>query len=252
VRRVCAGAALAMGIPLLAGAQTANLPTSVELGYGRESLSNGSPDWQDTGVDISHRLGEREYLGASLHDVKRFGLEETSAAASYLRPLTDRLGTLVEGSASHGANFLPRTSLAATLQYQFAPAWLLNGGLRSASYTEDHVTEGLLRLERYVSDFSWSVAWKPVNSHGRYAQSFEVRGSYYYGDRSMVGIIAASGREATSVAPNEVVLADVQSIALLGRHHLTDRWALTYAITRVRQGIFYARTGGRLGVQYSF
>ena len=252
MRRVVAGVALALSNPLPALAQTAKLPTSLELGYSRESLSNDSPDWQDTGIDITHRFDAREYLGVSLHDVKRFGVEDVSAAAFYLRPLNERVAASIEGSLSPGASFLPRSSLAATLQFEFAPAWLLHGGLKSATYAEDHVTEGSLKLERYVSDFSWSVTWKPVSALGSYAQSFEVRGNYYYGDRNMVGFIAAYGQEATSVAPEEVVLADVKSIALLGRHHLTERWALTYAITRVEQGTFYTRTGGRLGVQYSF
>ena len=251
--RAAAGVlALAMGAPLLAAAQSAELPTSVELGYAREHLSNDSPDWQDTGIDITHRFGAREYLGVSLHDAKRFGVEDVSAAAFYLMPLSDKVAASIEGSLSPGASFLPQKMLAATLQYEFAPAWLLHGGLKSASYAQDHVTEGSLKLERYVSDFSWSVGWKPVHALGRYAQSFEVRGNYYYGARNMVGIIAAYGQEATSVAPDEVVIADVRSIALLGRHHLTPRWALTYAITRTEQGTFYTRTGGRLGVQYSF
>ena len=252
MRRVVAGVALGLGIPLLAVAQTAELPTAVELGYSRESLSNDSPDWQDTGIDITHRFGPREYLGVALHDAKRFGVEDVSAAASYLMPLADKVALSIDGSLSPNASFLPRNSVAATLQYEFAPAWLLYGGLKSANYSEDHVTEGALKLEQYVSDFSWSIGWKPVQALGTYAQSFEVRGNYYYGDRNMVGIIAAYGQEATSVAPNEVVIADVRSIALLGRHHLTPRWALTYAITRVEQGTFYTRTGGRLGVQYSF
>lgn len=241
-----------MGVPLLAGAQTAQLPTSVELGYAHESLSNDSPDWQDAGVDITHRLGNREYLGVSLHDAKRFGTEDVSAAAFYLMPLSDKLAVNIEGSLSPDASFLTRNMVAGTLQYEFAPAWILHGGLKSANYAEDHVTEGQLKLERYVSDFSWSVAWKPVHALGSYAHSFEIRGNYYYGERNMIGIIAAYGQEATSVAPNEVVIADVSSIALLGRHHLTPRWALTYALTRTEQGTFYTRTGGRLGVQYSF
>ena len=97
MRCVVAGVALALSNPLLAGAQTARLPTSLELGYSRESLSNDSPDWQDTGIDISHRFNAREYLGVSLHDVKRFGVEDVSAAAFYLRPLTERVAASIEG-----------------------------------------------------------------------------------------------------------------------------------------------------------
>lgn len=244
--------ALAAAAPLLAWAQAPDQPTSVELAYGRESLSNGSPDWQETTLDIGHRLAAREYLGASLRRTGRFGLWDHGVWATYARPWNERLVASIEGSVSPGARFLARATLAGALQYEFAPGWLVHGGLKAARYEQSRVLEGSLRLERYVSDFSWSVAWKPVRGLGRYAQSFEARGSYYYGNRNMVGLIAATGREATSVGAQDVVLADVRSVALVGRHHIGPNWALTYAIARTRQGGFYTRTGGRLGVQYFF
>ena len=70
--------ALAAAAPLLAWAQAPDQPTSVELAYGRESLSNGSPDWQETTLDIGHRLAAREYLGASLRRTGRFGLSRAA------------------------------------------------------------------------------------------------------------------------------------------------------------------------------
>ena len=248
------GLCIALGAiaPLLAWAQAADRPTTVELAYGRESLSNGSPDWQESTLGIGHKFAAREYLGISLRQTRRFGLQDHSAWATYSRPLNERLTASIEGSISPGARFLARHTLAGALQYEFAPGWLLHGGLKAAGYEKSTVSEGSLRLERYVSDFSWSVAWKPVRGLGRYAQSFEARGSYYYGDKSMVGLIAAIGREATSVGAQDVVLADVRSLALVGRHQLGANWALTYALAQTRQGGFYTRTGGRLGVQYFF
>lgn len=244
--------ALGAAAPLLAGAQATDRPTSVELAYGRESLSNGSPDWQETTLDIGHRFAAREYLGASMRQTRRFGLQDHSVWSTYVRPLNERLVASIEGSVSPGARFLARYTLAGALQYEFAPGWLLHGGLKAAGYENSPVSEGSLRLERYVSDFSWSVAWKPVRGLGRYAQGFEARGTYYYGDKNMVGLIFATGREATSVGEQAVVLADVRSVALVGRHQIDASWALTYAIGRTRQGGFYTRTGGRLGVRYFF
>lgn len=244
--------ALAAVATLPAVAQTAERPTRVELAYGRESLSNGSPDWQETALDIGHRFARHEYAGLSLRQTRRFGLQDHTAWATYVRPLDERWVASVEGSVSPGAHFLPRQMLAGSLQYEFAPAWLLHGGLKYAGYENSRVSEGSLRLERYVSDFSWSIAWKPVRALGRSAQSFEARASYHYGDRNMVGLIAAAGREATSVGPQDVVLAEVRSVALVGRHQIGAGWALIYAISRTRQGDFYTRTGGRLGVQHAF
>jgi YaiO family outer membrane protein len=248
------GLCLALGliVPLSAGAQAVEHATTVELAYGRESLSNGSPDWQEAALDVGHRFADRQYLGVSLRQNRRFGLQDNSAWGTYVRPLNERLVATIEGSVSPGAHFLARYTLAGALQYEFAPGWLLHSGVKTAGYENDRVTEGSLRLERYVSDFSWSLAWKPVHGLGRFAQSFEARGAYYYGNRNMVGLIAAAGREATSVAAQEVVLAKVRSLALIGRHQIGANWALTYAISRTKQGDFYTRTGGRLGVQYFF
>jgi YaiO family outer membrane protein len=146
----------------------------------------------------------------------------------------------------------PREAGCAAIQYEFAPAWLLHGGFKTTTYDNTTVYQGLVRLKRYVSSFSWSVAWRPTQALGTDAQGVELRGSYYYGDKNVVGLSLAAGREAAAVGNQRVVLADVRTVALTGRHWFDPAWALTYALERTRQGTFYSRSGIRLGVQYSF
>jgi YaiO family outer membrane protein len=61
----------------------------------------------------------------------------------------------------------------------------------------------------------------------------------------------SGGREATSIGTG-VVLADVRTIAVFGRHWLNRNWSANYAIGHTRQGDFYTRNGISLGVDYAF
>jgi YaiO family outer membrane protein len=235
-----------------AQAEPISRPTTLEVAHERASLSNGQADWRETSLQIDHRYAPRQAAGLALRQTRRFGLGDTAIDLSGSQPLTERATVLLEASVSPTHRVLAKSALGASLQYEFAPAWLLHTGFKNTRYDNANVNQGLLMLERYVGSFSGSIAWRPASALGQHANGFELRGNYYYGDKSMVGLIVASGQEATTVSSQTVVLADVRAVALVGRHWLRDDWALTYAISRTRQGSFYDRNGVRLGVQYAF
>lgn len=235
-----------------ASAQTAGRPNTLEVAHERASLSNGQIDWRETSLQIDHRYAPRQSAGLALRQTRRFGLDDTAIDLNGSRPLGERLTASLEASASPTHRVLAKHALGASLQFEFAPAWLLHTGFKNTRYDNANVNQGLLMLERYVSSFSGSIAWRPVSALGTHANGFEFRGNYYYGDKSMVGLILASGQEATTVNSQTVALADVRSVALLGRHRVRDDWAVTYAISRTKQGSFYDRSGVRLGVQHAF
>lgn len=225
---------------------------SIEVAAEHQSLSKGLADWRETSLRVARAYGPRELLSMNARRTDRFGLEDTAAGLAYTVPLDPRFVASLEASFSPSHRVLPRHELGAAIQYEFAPAWLLHGGFKTTAYDNTTVRQGLVRLERYVSSFGWSVAWRPTQALGTYAQGVELRGSYYYGKKNVVGLILAAGREATAIGEQRVVLADVRTAALTGRHWFDPAWALTYSLERVRQGTFYSRSGIRLGVQYSF
>ncbi|HKY02872.1 MAG TPA: YaiO family outer membrane beta-barrel protein, partial [Burkholderiales bacterium] len=138
------------------------------------------------------------------------------------------------------------------LQYEIARAWLVHGGARTTRYDDVRVNQGLLMLEHYFGNFSALVAWRPSRAFSVTAHSYELRGAYYYTDTSSVVFSFADGEEATNVGTG-VVIADVRSYALIGKHDLEPgRWALRYALSYVKQGDFYNRRGLTLGVEYNF
>lgn len=245
---------LACGLFALTTAATAQpvQPYSLELSTERQSLSNNSPDWQEHTLRLQKRLEPRQAVELSMVQAERFGKADDQWAAQYVHPLSGQLGLSLEANVSPTHRVLPQHSLGATLQYEFMPAWLLHGGLKTTHYNDTVVQQGTVMLEHYVSAFSWSVAWRPVRALGSTPSSTELRGSYYYGERHVVTLSLADGQEASEVAANDIRLADVRSVALNGRHWLSRDWALTYVASSTRQGNFYTRNGLRIGVQYSF
>lgn len=225
--------------------------TTLRLISATEHLSNDTPDWHETGIGLKFDFNLRHGLDLAVSETRRFGLHENQLAASYTVPLSSALTATLDGNVSSKHGVLARHSLGTGLQYEFAPAWLLHGSVRSSSYDTVTVNQTVFMLEHYFSSFSWMLGWRPTRAFGTTAHGVEVRGSYYYGDRNSVTVILAGGQEAASI-PSGVLLADVRSVALLGRHWLDRSWAVSYGAAHTRQGDLYSRNGVNLGIQYGF
>ncbi|QAU34477.1 YaiO family outer membrane beta-barrel protein [Janthinobacterium sp. 17J80-10] len=226
-------------------------PVTLRLSGATEHLSNGTPNWHETVAGLSYKFAPRHVVDISAGETHRFGLHDDQFAASYSAPLSSVLTATVDGNVSTTHRVLARHALGAQLQYEFAPAWLLHGGARSTSYDTVTVNQAVFMLEHYFSSFSWILGWRPTRTFDTTAHGIELRGSFYYGDRNAVTLIAAGGKEAASI-PAGVALTDVRSVALTGRHWLDRNWAITYGAAHTRQGNLYSRNGINLGVQYAF
>lgn len=248
-QRVLTASLLSLAVTATAQtAQTYNLELSTE----RQQLSNNSPDWQEQTLRLQTLLAPRQAMELALVQTERFGKADDQWAAQYVHPFSSQLGLTLDANVSPTHRVLPQHSLGAMLQYEFRPAWLLHGGLKTTHYNDTVVQQGTVMLEHYVSAFSWAVVWRPVRALGSTPSSTELRGSYFYGDRHIVTLSLADGQEASEVAANDIRLADVRAVALNGRHWLSRNWAFTYVASSTRQGNFYTRNGLRIGVQYSF
>lgn len=226
--------------------------TVVGLSAETSQLSNNSPDWHSESVRVARKLGQRDVKELSLTQTRRFDLTDQQISGLYVKPLSDKLTASVEANISPSHRVLAKHGIDATLQYEFAPAWLVHAGLGNKRYNSVNVNQASLTLEHYFSSFSVAATWRPVQALGTHASGMELRGSYYYGNANSVGFIASSGQEATTVNAGTVLLADVRATALLGRHWLSPQWAVNYALSHTRQGSFYNRNSIYLGAEYVF
>lgn len=224
----------------------------VSLSEEHSSVSNGNSAWDQQTVTLG-RVQGRKVQELSLSHYRRFGQDDTELAGYLSGSLTPALTGWLQGSYSASHRVIAQSALAAGLQYEFAPSWLVHGGLHHAGYTANDVNRATLALEHYFGNFSLLAGTGRARALGRDTTSWELRGSYYYADDSQATLALGSGDEATQIAPGTLAIAAVRSVALFGRHRFTGGpWSLTWGAHHVRQGTFHTRTGGSVGVQYLF
>lgn len=242
-----------LALPLASFAQSADTPAwRAALVTEHSNLSRGYADWNAVSLQLGRHWSRRELAEVELTETRRFGQSDSEVAAGGAFPLGDALTASLRATYSPTHRVLPRASLGGGLQYEFRPAWLLHGALRTTRYAATDVDQASVMLEHYFGNWSALGAVHAIRAFGQDTQAYELRGSYYYGDASSVGLIASTGREVTQLGAGALAFARVHSLALVGRHALDGRWSLRYGLHRVRQGDFYTRSGVTLGVQAAF
>lgn len=247
-----AGIASPGGAPLQeAQASTSDQRTMVGVSGSYERLTGNQPNWHDYSLRLNKNFGSRRIFDAAITEARRFGRSDTQFSGMYSSPISPKLSGSIEGNVSPTHRVLARYGVGGTLQYELARGWLAHGGLKTTSFNDVRVNQGLLMLEHYFSNFSLALALRPSHAFGSTANSTELRGGYYYGDRNSVSLSLSGGREATNIGTG-VVLTDVRTIAVFGRHWLNRNWSANYAIGHTRQGDFYSKNGITLGIDYTF
>lgn len=242
----CASAVTLPALAQSAGGQRLILSTELS------DLNRGNRDWSEVSLRYVRLGAPRQSTELAVTGTSRFGLKDSQIDVSHTTPLSPSLVGSVQAGYSPTARVLPGYSVGANLQFEFAPAWLLHGGFRHTHYDSTDVNRFSFMLERYVGNFSASVAWSPVRALGTRSELVELRGTWYHSEGGSIGLIASHGDEATQLGAGGVALAAVRSLALVGRHRLDSGYGLNFALSRTRQGNFYTRTGVSLGVQRDF
>ena len=226
----------------------------LEIGHSRETLSNNLPDWTSSYLLASHRFGDRHVLYGGLRETRRFGLDDSEVHAGLYYPLGGTWTAQVEGSLSQTHEVLPRHSVYGQLQKSLPGGWGIGFGIRHNEYTLSGSNVLSLLAERYWGNFRGAYTLYSGKPEGASSgSSHRLQLSYYYADRSSVGLSYTDGREVENVGPPRGVLAsDVRNWTLSGQHWLTPAWALTYDLVNHEQGSLYRRQGLRLGIRHSF
>ncbi len=228
--------------------------TEIEVGYGKETLTNNLPDWTSTYLLATHQFGERKTLYGGLRETRRFGLDDTEAHAGLYYPVGASWTSLVEVSASPTHEVLARYSVYGELQKNLGSGWGVGLGLRHNEYSLIGTNVLSVSAERYWGNFRGAYtlySGRPEGASSAASHRFQL--SYYYADRNSVGLSYSNGREVENVGPpRDVISANVENWTLSGQHWFNPAWALTYDVVRHEQGALYRRQGLRFGIRHSF
>ena len=218
---------------------------SLEQGY--ETLDGDRPEWKSTALGAAWS-GTSAAANVEWREVSRFGVSDRQGSIGGSGTWHD-ITLAVEASGSPDHELLPEYAAGFDLGVPVAKGLLLHAGARRAAYTQEDAT--LLRggLEYYVGPAR--LAYTVINGRlesGESGTAHVIQADDYYGAANRVGLVAATGGEATRIDPNTVVVADVLSAAVVGRHWIHGPWGVSYVLSWTEQGDFYTRWGGVLGL----
>lgn len=244
-----------LSILLLVLYRTGAAALELEGGLTHEELTDDKPDWDSAYLEGAHDFAPRRTLYGVVRETERFDLRDTELAAAYYHPFGTTWTAQIEASASPDHNVLPEASVLGQLTWGFGEGWLLNGGARFSEYTDTSTRLLMAGIERYFG--SYRVAYTVTNGKPEGASSAPSHrvalDHYYNNERSRIGFSVAWGSEVENVGPpTGVLVTEIRAIAVVGRHWVTPKWALAWEVGTHEQGDFYRRTGGRLGLRYSF
>lgn len=226
--------------------------TILSLEHGVDRLDTAAPDWRATTLALAWRGAEHAWH-AAWRDVERFGLADAQGLIGGRAALTEDLGVTVEVNASTEHAVLPEFGADLDLDLRVSRAVVLHLGARQARYPEDTAIAFAPGIELYHGD--WRGAYTLINARlddGASGTAHVVQLDRYYGDDSRVGIVGVAGGEATRIDAGTVVVADVTSAALTGRHWFGRCIGVSYVYGWTEQGDFYSRQSSGLGLLVRF
>jgi YaiO family outer membrane protein len=225
-------------------------PLEVEIAHSRETLTRGRGDWTETSVRVTHREGPRRLIFLQGRYLTRFGREDGDLTLGTVFPVAPELTLSLDAGFSPAPVFLPEWQTGGVLSYALGGGWVLGYGLRHLEYSSAPtlVQQGI--ADHYFGPFL--VGYTLTHTHvrgGGAGVAHTGRTAWFYGGGSNVSAGATFGRSAETLAPEDVRLIDLRSMALWGVHWLDGGTGLTWSVGWHRHGDLFERSGVTLGVR---
>ena len=215
----------------------------------RDFLDNGAPDWQQLSVYLGRSFSKSTVISATAVSSRRFGQTDTQigteASIGFLSDWFATLGVAISSSPS----FLPARDSILGLSRKFGRGWITGARWRKRDYTSATVEAFGVTAERYFGQFRVAYFLDQASLDGEKALAHKLAGSYYGNSGFHFNAIAAAGEEVEALVPGEVRRSDFWSIAITGRHPISDRLAFHWRVGTHQQGDLYRRNS--LGVSIS-
>lgn len=234
-------------------AQEPGFKVEAEIRNSVDRLGAGRADWRNTQLDVQARSAAKQSYYGSLRETERFDLQDRELMLGTYQPLGGSWAVQFEASLSPTHRVLARNSLLAQLERRFDSGWGAQAGYRRSEYELTNSDLAIMTIDRYFSSFRAAYTLYLGRPAGAgFSPSHRLQWSYYYSDRSFIGISGASGKEVENIPPNGVLSTQVRNLSLAGRHEFAPGWAATYEWLTQHQGDLYTRRGFGLGIRHAF
>jgi YaiO family outer membrane protein len=245
---------LLLGITAAAAQEEPPPRTEVEVGGTVDRLDEGYDDWSSGYLQASHRFKPHQTVYGTVRETERFERDDFEIQAGGVQPVDSVLSLTAEGSLSPTNRILPEWSAQGGVQFGFKPAWIATGALRHMEYESSGATLALAGVEHYFGPFraAYTIYQSHIPEKGGWTDSHRAELAWYYAEPSRIGWGGSMGEEIEALKSGRVLVTEVRSVSLFGRHWLDAQWGLSWELTAHRQGDRYHREGALVGLRYAF
>lgn len=224
----------------------------IELGASYESLTNNYAPWQSQYIDVMLPLKQKGLAYIQLQNAERFSQVDQSAYLNYAYPL--RYGVVnIEGMHTHNPQFLAQNfygiGWSGKLPRQFN--YLISG--RQSSYLDGNTSNQNIGLDKYIGQYrlSYVATYSTLNAQkSGWLSKYQLQ---WYGEKNhRLGLTYASGHEPMVINIGNLTTIDTQQYQLDGLYWVTQDVGLTLAAWHAKQGNYYQRNGGQIGLRLAF
>lgn len=223
-----------------------------EIGLSYEGLTNGYVPWQSQYFDLMLPLKQNGLVYLQILNAERFSQVDQSAYLNYAYPL--KYGVVnIEGSHTHNPQFLAQNFYGVgwngKLPYQFN--YLISG--RESSYLDGRTSNQNLGLDKYLDQ--WRMAYVATystlnNQKSGWLSRYQVQ--WFAKNNHRIGFTYSSGHEPTVVNVGNLTTIDTQQYLIDGLFWLNNEIGITLATWHAKQGSYYQRNGGQIGLRLAF
>lgn len=228
----------------------------VELGSNFDQLTNNYAAWSAQYFNVFLPLKENGLINIQAQNVQRFSMVDQDLNAAYAYPL--QYGVInVEAGYSANPNFLPQNTLAVGWNGKFPKGFGYIIAANQKQYGESYANAATnmysLGLEKYVGEFRFAYIGM-ISSINRTQGSFasKIQGQWVGTSGNRLGLTYAQGMEPAVVALNNLTSIQFNYLQIDGLYWLTKTIGITTALWHGKEGSYYQRNGGQLGLRVAF
>lgn len=225
----------------------------MEMGYSHERLTNGLADWKSAYIGGAGYFSQQSAVYFNAQSAERFSLSDGEIMAGFYYPAFRSITLNAEATHSPTYNFLPRWSALLKAQLELTEGTLLHLGGRRTEYAQSAVDLYFLSAEAYSGNYRVAYTLyqsRPEGAGIEYSHVLQLNLFYGSAAENSFGVYVSGGREAESVGGGRILVSDVQSFTIIGRHWLGESFGLTYELIHRKQGELYTNDGIHLGIRF--
>ena len=212
------------------------------VGAAYEDLDNNLSSWGQQFAELSreHDVYGRYFVGLARDE--RFGNADLTVSFGGQRQFGSGWSAGLSVAFADDPQFQPDYGYTAQLGKSLADGWVVNLQYRWREYDTATVGTTIGLVEKYVGDFRIAYALSLSHLHGASnSLGHNLTTSWYYNDRSSIGLSLNTGEETEAIGPGQILKTDVRGLSVIGRRDISERLTLQWWLGMHDQGDFYRR-----------